>query len=185
MNTMQIRDSMPAFHPQYVSVKILGRTILTVAMALLVCGQVEAKSPQATTAALGLPRLRAQISDGSAPVARGKFTEDPLSARGMAGVRNGEKRGAKFLIIDGQKDWSRPLRGKPNDLLFVSFSAYGSPGTIIDVGGARLSVAESIVPGCAQLMALDANGEWQPTALNVPFDFYDKKVLGCVCKINE
>jgi len=155
----------------------IGGSHALVLVTICLLMRVHAQTYQSAGLGLGLPRLKDQTADGSAPVAKGKFTEDALTIQGMDGAHNGEKRGAKFLTLDGKKELSRPLRGAAKDTLFVSFSIYGSPGTIIDVGGAKLAVVESIIPGCAQLMAMNSAGEWQSTGFNMPFDFHDKKIL--------
>ena len=137
---------------------------------------------QTTTllAPLGLPRLKEQAKPGeAAPLARTKFADTDLT-KGSAGVRAGEKRGAKFLTLDARKDWSQPLRGKPGDVLFVSFSVNGSPGTVIEIGGARLIVAESAITNYATLVldeSTAAGVNWRELGLHSPLEKYDTRPL--------
>jgi hypothetical protein len=43
------------------------------------------------------------------------------------------------------------LRGSPNDTTFVSFLAYASVGTVVDIGGAQIEVKPSTKAGYAQV----------------------------------
>ena len=128
-------------------------------------------------APLGLPRLKEQTQAGAAaPVARSKFAESDLTVRGVAGARNGEKRGARFLALDATKGWSQPLRGRPGDILFVSFSVNGSLGTVIEVGGARFIVVESAVTRYATLVldeSTPAGVKWRELGLHSPLEQYE------------
>lgn len=153
---------------------ISSKFICTIATTLVLAVFCNAQK----TGPLGLPRLVDPTKSGEiTPSAGGKFTEDILNPQGVAEAHAGEKKGAKFLVLDGKKAFSRPLRGSGKDVLFVAFAVYGSPDTVIDVGGAKLSIAESIVSGCAQVMVLNTAGQWQTTGFNVPFDFHGGKVL--------
>jgi hypothetical protein len=105
-----------------------------------------------------------------------KFFDDQLSAQGGAGVRNGEKLGAKFLALDATREWSRRLRGGAKDLVFVSCSLYGSVGTRLEVGGARLLVADSDVLAYGQLV-VEENGKSRGLGIHVPMDYHDGKIL--------
>lgn len=133
-----------------------------------------------TQTPLGLPRLKDQAKPGeAAPLAASKFADTDLT-KGSAGVRAGQKRGAKFLSLDTKKDWSQPLRGKPGEILFVSFSVNGSPGTVIEVGGARLVVAESAIANHATLVldeSTPAGVNWRELGLHSPLEKYDTRPL--------
>ena len=129
-------------------------------------------------APLGLPRLAEQARVGeAAPVARDKFTAEALVSPGAVGARSGEKRGAKFLALDAAHDWFRPLRGGAKETGFVSFSVYGSIGTIIEAGGARLGIVDSDIDGYAQL-AVDENSKWRLLGIHVPLQKFEGKFLG-------
>ncbi len=139
-------------------------------------------SPAQTATPLGLPRLKDEVPAGDAtPLARTKFAETDLAREGGVGARAGEKGGTRFLSLDGGKEWSRPLRGRPGDVLFVSFSLYGSTGTIVEFGGARVGVVESDIDNYAQL-AVDepaANGlRWRMLGVQVPLERHEGKLLG-------
>jgi hypothetical protein len=130
---------------------------------LLACGHAQTSVPAAPS--LGLSRLE-----------KGKNSDDGLSAQGVAGARNGEKDGARFLALDAAKEWSRPLRGGERDLVFVSYSVYASVGTKIEVGGARLVVADSDILAYGELLIED-NGRWRGLGIHVPMDYHDGKIL--------
>lgn len=154
------------------------------AVWLLLAGLSIAQTSSPTTlslAPLGLPRLKAQAKPGeAAPVARAKFADSDLTVRGVAGARNGEKRGARFLALDAAKGWSQPLRGKPGEILFVSFSVHGSLGTVIEVGGARFIVVESAITRYATLVldeSTPAGVNWRELGLHSPLEQYDTRPL--------
>jgi hypothetical protein len=134
-----------------------------------------------SVAPLGLPRLRDSARAGEpVPVARGKYAEETLAAQGAAGTRSGEKRGAKFLALDAAREWSRPLRGNAKETGFVSFSVYGSLGTIIEAGGARLGIVDSDMADYAQLVIDEpaAGGlQWRELGIHVPLRRYDGQLL--------
>lgn len=58
------------------------------------------------------------------------------------------------------------------DLIFVSFSVYGSVGTIVEAGGARLGIVDSDVDGYAQL-AVDENSKWRLLGIHVPLKKFE------------
>jgi hypothetical protein len=154
----------------------LHRTLkgLLLISPVLLCAQ--------SVAPLGLPRLRDSARAGEpVPVARGKYAEEALAAPGAAGARSGEKRGAKFLALDAARDWSRPLRGNAKETGFVSFSVYGSLGTIIEVGGARLGIVDSDMTDYAQLVVDEPAGngspQWRELGIHVPLRRYDGQLL--------
>jgi hypothetical protein len=93
----------------------------------------------------------------------------------------GEKRGAKFLALDAVADWSQPLRGNAKDTLFVSFAVYGSVGTIIEIGGAKLGIVDSEIAHYAQLATYDpsdAKNSWRPLGDHAPLEAYNGQQLG-------
>ena len=158
------------------------RSLQIFVASLLLIGTCAAQSPS-PIAPLGLPRLKEQSKSGeAAPVARSKFADTDLAARGAAGARSGQKRGAKFLALDAAADWSRPLRGKSGDTLFVSFSVYGSAGTILEIAGAKVGIVDSEITNYAQLVVADpavtSGSPWLRLALHVPFQKYEDRLLG-------
>ncbi len=156
------------------------KLLLGITTSLLLAGICAAQTTPAL-APLGLPRLKELAQAGeAAPVARAKFADTDLTVRGVAGARNGEKRGAKFLALDATKGWSQPLRGKPGEILFVSFSVNGSLGTVIEVGGARLIVVESAITHYATLVldeTTPAGVNWRELGLHAPLEQYDARSL--------
>jgi len=99
-----------------------------------------------------LPRLKPH-GDPKDPKAmpKAKATVDELSPQGKPGVQRGKKEKTDYLAIDGGKSWSSPLRGAADDTGFVSFFAYASVGTVIDVAGAKLLIRPGDKPEYAQL----------------------------------
>jgi hypothetical protein len=120
----------------------------------------------ALVAPLGLPMLKPSSTGGAALMIASKYEVDPLDvAKGSSGVRKGQQASAGYLAIDGGKVWSRPLRGKPTDVVFVSFVVNAAQATTVKVGGAWLRVDESARMGYAEIMIgePDAAGavEWK------------------------
>lgn len=130
---------------------------------------------------LGLPRLAESGSAGAAAsVARGKFAAESLAAANVDGIRAGEKRGAKFIALDAAREWSRPVRGGTKDLVFVSFSAYGSVGTILEAGGAKVGIVESEIAHYAQLVVeqlVNGQPQWRELGIHAPLSRYDGQLL--------
>lgn len=122
-------------------------------------GQAEqaAKAPGVTF--LGMPRLKSSTSDRAknsgqrAPsrLTPAKYTSDRLQPGGAAGAKSIVRDELRTLSVEGGKTWKRPLRGAARDVTFVSFLAFGSENTLIDVGGARLRIASAGKPGYARL----------------------------------
>jgi len=117
----------------------------------------------------GLPRLKAVTKAGAAaPLSASKYTVDDLQPEVDAGIDKTKKNDVDVLLLDTGKEWSRPLRGSPNDVTFASFQVYASQTTIIEVGGARLGVTASSSDGYLQLMYDSAaNGGLQWRGLGV------------------
>ena len=91
----------------------------------------------------------------------------PANAIG-GGASKAKKDNVDYIVLDAGKQWSQSLRGSPKDPTFASFMVYGSQTTIIEVGGARLGVTASPIPGSLQLMFDDSTtGTLQWHALNV------------------
>ncbi|MBI5693184.1 MAG: hypothetical protein HZC55_24165 [Verrucomicrobia bacterium] len=141
--------------------------VLLVSVVLACAASLHAQS-NATPPALGLLRLKSNAKPNEpAPLAAGKFGVDELSATGVVGASKAKKNNVDLLALDAGKEWSRPLRGTPHDVSFVSFQVYASQTTIIDIAGARLGVVTSPVTGSLQLMYDDsASGALQWKSLN-------------------
>jgi hypothetical protein len=136
-------------------------------LSILVCPG-RAQTSAYSKATMGLRRLE-QMADT-------KFAADMLSAQDFVGAQGGETRRVRFLALDAAREWSRPLRGGAKDLVFVSCSLYGSVGTQLEIGGARLRVAESDVLAYGQLV-VEENGKLRGLGIHVPMDFHDGKIL--------
>ena len=89
---------------------------------------------------LELPRYKTTGKADAPRLAPTKVTVADLAPQGLAGARTATKENLNYLALDAGKAWSRPLRGSPNDTTFVSFLAYASVGTVLDIGGAQLTV---------------------------------------------
>lgn len=116
-----------------------------------------AKAPGVTF--LGMPRLKTSTSDPAKGAGKrapsrltpAKYTSDRLQPGGAVGAKSIVRDQLKVLTLEGGKTWKRPLRGTGRDVTFVSFLVFGSEKTVIDVGGARLSIEGTGRPGHAQL----------------------------------
>ena len=117
---------------------------------------------------LDLLRLKDDPRPGdAAKLVANKFSIDELSPSGVAGASKSKNGDVDVLALDAGKEWSRPLRGAPRDVVFVSFQLYASPSTILDIAGVRLGLTASTVGGGYQLMFDDsATGTLQWKALN-------------------
>lgn len=101
---------------------------------------------------IDLPRLKSKGKAGEpVPVAKSKVTVDELRPAVEGGGRYANKQNLVYLTLDAGKTWTRPLRGSPNEITFVSFLAYGAIGTMFDVGGAKLTIKAGKKPGYAEL----------------------------------
>jgi hypothetical protein len=132
-------------------IHLLGLAGILFSLPLALFGQP--KAPRATASPLALPRLKSTINPGdAAALDASQFTMDTLAPRGVPGATTGKRNDADYLALPAGREWSRPLRGNPNDATFVSFHVYGSHTTVIDIGGARLGLAAGPIAGSLQLM---------------------------------
>ena len=102
-------------------------------------------------APLELPRLKSTGKSDAPRLAPTKVTVADLAPAGLAGARTATKQNFNYLALDAGKTWSRPLRGAPHEKTFVSFLAYASVGTVVDIGGAQIEVKPSTKAGYAQV----------------------------------
>lgn len=104
-------------------------------------------------AVIDLPRLksRGKPSADLPRLAKTKVTVDELAPQVALGAKSLIKQNLTYLTLEANKEWSRPLRGAPKDTTFVSFLAYASEGTVIDVGGAKITIKPSTKAGHAQI----------------------------------
>lgn len=98
---------------------------------------------------LNLPRLK---PTGHARLEATRFTIDPLDDQPATGARSVIQERSRSLRLPAAREWSRPLRGRPQDILFVSFLAYPSIGTSCDIGGARFILQPGAQAGRARLV---------------------------------
>lgn len=139
-------------------------------------GDVDAQTIGANAAAsppLGLMHLSGGMAKSAgqpAAIVATKFTVHDIAAnQGGSDVINRKHGGVDVLAFDSGREWSRPVRGSPRDMVFVSFQIYASAATIVDVGGARLGVTASPAGNSVQLMH-DAPGpggaQWRPLEIH-------------------
>jgi hypothetical protein len=102
------------------------------------------------SAVLNLPRLK---HAGTGRLDASRFTVDPLNPQPANGALAVTREDLRSLQLAPAREWSRPLRGKPQDTVFVSFLAYPSIGSTFDIGGARLTIAAGAKAGQARLLA--------------------------------
>ena len=148
-------------------------------------GELNAQPTAARTPApLGLLRLKDDPKPGqAAALTASKFTVDDLAANAAPGAVKGKKDDVDVLTLDAGKEWSRPLRGSPREVTFVSFQLHASAGTIIDLAGARLGVIISPVDRSMQLMFDDsATGtlQWKSFNLHVGTGRYEGKTFAAL-----
>ena len=106
---------------------------------------------------LDLPRLKSKGKAGEpVPVAQSKVTVDELRPQEAGGGRFATKQNLVYLTLDAGKTCTRPLRGNPNEITFVSFLAYGSVGTVLDIGGAKLAIKAGKKPGYAEFALINS-----------------------------
>ena len=161
-----------------------ARVLCAIVLALLSSNFARMQTPPSTartSAALGLPRLQESAKPGQASVlAPGKYAVDDLSTGAAIGVTKTKKDDVDLLTVDGAKEWSRPLRGSPRDVSFVSFQLHASGSTVVDIGGARLGLTLSPASGSLQLMYDDsATGalQWKPLNVHVGTGKYGGRML--------
>ncbi|WP_414660799.1 hypothetical protein [Horticoccus sp. 23ND18S-11] len=125
---------------------------LLFASVIVINAAIAAAPLERAGAAFELPRLKARGNpDDPDVMARAKATVDLLEPGTNFHAQRVTSGTLAYLAVVGGKSWSRPLRGGPRDTTFVSFLAYGSTDTVIDVAGARLRIRAGATPGQAQL----------------------------------
>lgn len=125
--------------------------------AIVVTAKPVTPKPPAV-AFLQLPRLKTVTGRSEARLATAKFTTDRLQPQGANGGRTVTQGDLQWLTLEAGRDWSRPLRGAPRDVTFVSFLAYGSEGTTFEIGGAKLAIKPGANPNRARVAVLATNG---------------------------
>jgi hypothetical protein len=135
-----------------------------------------------------LPRLKSQAKPGDpAPLAKTKITVDDLSPQGTPGAKTATKQNISYLALDAAKDYTRPLRGSAQQTTFVSFLAYASDGTTLDIGGAQLSVvASKNKPGFAQIFVAQPTpqgSQWRPLGELMKIEQHDKAALAALAHL--
>jgi hypothetical protein len=124
--------------------------VVSFAVAADAAGAAEPAKPTLTS--LELPRLQSKPRPGALPrLAKAKVSVDDLAPQGAGTLKTAARQNVTYLSLPGGAEWSRPLRGSPNAVTFVSFLAGGSEGTTFQIGGAKIVVKPSTTAGYAQL----------------------------------
>jgi len=133
----------------------------------------------AQNTSLGLSRLA--IGDASQkPLSPSSYDVLQLSNHRGSHASEGIRNNARYLSIDAKAILTHPLNTDigAGKVVFVSFSSYGSIGTIIAVGGARLGITSSDAIGFAQIMAPDSSSDgWRSLDFHVPIETYEGRAL--------
>ena len=152
---------------------------LAVIMSLPLSAQPQPNGGRPAAAPLGLARLSdSPVPGENAPIAAGKTTHDDLSPAGAVGTSKRRKNDTDYLAIDVSREYSRPLRGSGREVTFASFQVYGSQGTVIEIGGARLGLTAGPIAGSLQLMFDDSavgGLQWKSLNIHVATATYDGK----------
>lgn len=124
----------------------------------VLAGRKLPSQPVSTTfAPLGLKRLQASPDGKPAAVAAAKYDVEALTLPpGAAGLRSQTQHGVSYLVLDGGREWSRPLRGSPQEIVFVSFVLNAGISTAIDIAGAQLRIEASATAGFADVVVGNA-----------------------------
>jgi hypothetical protein len=144
---------------------------LLLALAQVFAGPLAAQPASAarTVPSLELPRYKTSGKSDAPRLASTKVTVDDLAPTGPASARAATRNDVPYLAVDAGKDLSRPLRGGPRDVTFVSFQLQGSAGTTLDIAGARLSIGPANKDGFAPLRVGQPNGNNKtPTWRDLP-----------------
>ncbi len=149
--------------------KISVSVFVLLTFAASVIGAQPTNPAARPSAPLGLLRLKDDPKPGeAAKLSASKFAVDPLSHAGVVGAIKSRKDEVDVLELEAGTEWSRPLRGSRQEVTFVSFHVYCSQSTVIEIGGARLGLTASPIPGSLQLMFDDsATGAPQWRSLNI------------------
>ncbi|MGH7957175.1 MAG: hypothetical protein ACREH8_09195, partial [Opitutaceae bacterium] len=164
--------------------KISVSAFVLLAAAASVSGAEPAATAARTAAPLGLLRLKDAPKAGeAAKLAASKFAIDDLSLGASAGASKSKKDEIDVLALEPGTEWSRPLRGSPKDVSFVSFQLHTSSSTIVDLGGVRLGIIISPVNGSVQLMFDEsATGtlQWKQLNYHIGTGRYGGKILAAL-----
>lgn len=164
---------------------IILRAASVVATVSAFAALTAAADTHRNAAPLGLSRLNAGKGGAGLLLPPEKFTVDTLSPDRALGVQQATRNGADYVPLSADSQWSRPLRGLNKQVIFVSFLIYGSQSTTIEIGGARLGITASPIPGRLQLMIdrpgkNDGKFEWRALKHHFAPDLYDGQPLAAL-----
>ena len=121
-------------------------------------------------APLSLPRLAPEADKlGKKPVRGEAFEVLGLSATQHA--KQKERGGATYLEIEPGAGWQRNLRRKGVGASYVTFTLNASVGTMIDIGGATVSIEPSQKDG--SYAAIYSGGTAKPINHEVPLMLFE------------
>jgi hypothetical protein len=142
--------------------KISAQIHATCLAFLMLASQGHSAEAQRDIPPLGLPRLAKQPKAGSPKLLEAsKFSVTPLVSEGDESRLAGAKDGAKILNLAPREEWSRPLRGNPNEPLFVSFALSATQETSVDIAGVTIRVGKSAVPNFVEIQPLNIDVKTQ------------------------
>lgn len=136
-----------------------------VALGVGACWMLTAKTESVPVPSNGLVHL-----EGRTPVL-------DLIGDGQGFGRARHRDGVKFWTLEPAEATSLRLTGSGLDISFVSFSIYGSSGTVISVGGAVFGIVDSGANGFADVRVLSGSETWRTLGLHVPYLQYEGKSL--------
>jgi len=124
---------------------------------------------------LGLSRLKnatdtASHGDQLSP----QYEIDTLEVSGQPGTIKSRKGPHDVLYITSEFKFTRPIRNKPNERGFISFSALVSMDTVIEVAGAKIGVRPNPNGnGGATIVTSSGDSSWASTGMYLPVRKYD------------
>lgn len=115
-------------------------------------GGASAAAPRRASASFELPRLKTRRNPhDTAAMPKEHATVHELSSNGKATAHAHTSQGVSYVAIEAGTSWSSIVRGAAKDTTFVSFFAYASEGTSIEIAGAKLLIKAASKPGYAQI----------------------------------
>jgi hypothetical protein len=149
-------------------------------LLLLLSSLIHAAQPASGgPSALGLLRIDGRAASPASSLATNMFTLDALAPLNNGATR-ARQNDTDYLALIAGGEWSRPLRGVPQRVSFVSFQAFASENSIIEAAGARLGVTVSSANGCLQLMYDDSTHgalQWRSLGMVMRAEPHDGRIL--------
>ena len=103
-----------------------------------------------------------------------------MAANQVAGSKRIQKNNVDMLELDPGSEWTRPLRGNLDEIVYVSFHALASRLSSFAVAGARLGLAIHASNGFLQLMYDDSAAgtlQWKGLGIIMREETYSGRIL--------